>query len=153
MCVCVNEETRVSVSRKEGICVALNELEICVRRILSGWHLFCKLRHSAKHSHTDIIFLCRKFLMPEFAFFSWDPKCVTSPGPGGKLAVCVHRLLCFCCSKNSLDSYLLLPTTFTHLPAFQKGKLPPSIITKTFWEFPTKSYVKMIVNKHSLILN
>lgn len=34
--VCVNEETRVSVSRQEGICVALNELEISVRRILSG---------------------------------------------------------------------------------------------------------------------
>lgn len=36
-CMCVNEETRVSVTRKEGIfSFALNELEMCVRRILSG---------------------------------------------------------------------------------------------------------------------
>lgn len=54
MCVCVNEETRVSVSRKEGICAALNELEMCVRRILSKRHLFCKLRRSTKLFLTQI---------------------------------------------------------------------------------------------------
>lgn len=56
VCVCasVNEETRVSVSRKEGICAALNELEMCVRRILSKRHLFCKLRHSTKLFLTQI---------------------------------------------------------------------------------------------------
>ena len=36
VCVCLLMRKPECVSRKEGICIALNELEICVRRILSG---------------------------------------------------------------------------------------------------------------------
>lgn len=57
-CLCVNEETRVCVRRKEGMCAALNELEMCeedIEWMTSGLQI--KTCRKA-FSHTDIFFLC-----------------------------------------------------------------------------------------------
>lgn len=70
VCVLMRKAECLSVGRKEGICIALNEPEMCVRRILRGWHLFWKLRQWSLFSHR-YYFLClrRKFFVPEVAFF------------------------------------------------------------------------------------
>lgn len=78
-CLCVNEETRVCVRRKEGMCAALNELEMCeedIEWMTSGLQI--KTCRKA-FSHTDIFFLCVvSFSCQRVCSLVWSLKCVTS---------------------------------------------------------------------------